>query len=213
MKPLIKIKLNVEHADQVQVSNSNDFAVSQTYSVVQGMNEIASWTLSDPTTDGEKSVYVKFINTETEQESIVYYENIILYRTRPYYDLQPGELPFEAPSAVSQTTFTIVIQRPLGLERDIWIKLAFSSSGLSTAEWQLFGDGVFTLTVPVSINNYFNVYFKFKDLAGNESDIYNTESLNGGKGIGYGDLTPPSDVTGVTGTVTGNTIYITWVPL
>ena len=208
----LNVVATTQYADQMMISNVNDFTEggnnSGWISISDGVNTIA-WNLTSG--DGVKTVYVKFKNVTTSQESNVKYSNITLNTIVPHYaDVQSH---IHVPSSTSTPNISIEIDAPTVITMT-GLKIKLSSSNAFTGSvWQDYGTGIYSWTIAVPINSYTNIFYKFLDISGNESVIYSTESLNGGKGIAYGNLTPPAQVTGLTGTVDLNTITLNWLPL
>lgn len=209
----LNIICNVEYANKAMISNVNDFTPGGNNSglidVNIGINTIA-WELISG--DGEKTVYMKFFNTETSQESNTKYGTITLHTVAPYY-ADPTQEHIHTPFVTDVPTIHVEIDVPIVVTTEE-LKIKMSNNNTFTgADWVDYGTGQFTWVITSALNSYTNIYFKFKDIAGNESSYFSTEAYNSGKGIAYGNLAPPAQVTGLTGVVTNNNIYLSWLPL
>ena len=241
----VNLHISSVYATSLKVSNYPPDELGNLISYVEISLDYAQliypWTLTPG--DGQKTIYMKFKNDQTDQESDpAIFARIYLETTPPEVIIDPitGNYPVSAPKVVTSTNFSVTITATDTHSDKLYYKMSNNSlfednrpdgnplkitepTGSTLDDWtELPANGVITaevlsvITSTWQLNSYNNIYFKVRNVAGVSTQVISTEHLNsdvGKSGIAYGDQSAPPTVTGVQWTVTGNSVHLTWLPL
>jgi len=201
----VVIRLLSVNAQQIILSRVSDFSDGlPPYSVTDSEMYVAFELMPG---DGEKTVYAKFVNTGTGQH-IEKFKSVQLDTVAPVptEDESRGIYPIEGPVSTLSPNIQLRLRATDPYSNIIYVMISNRSDFSGGTEiWQVLDvDAYYNWTLEGSANQYKQVYAKFMDLAGNVSSYVSTI-------VAWGDMIPPSKVTGSVGEVVGNIINLSWL--
>ncbi|MEN7549165.1 hypothetical protein AAG747_14675 [Rapidithrix thailandica] len=161
----VDLSIHCDHAYQMLISNQQDFSGAKW---VAYQKKILNWALD--AVDGDRAVYIKF-RDENYQESKVVSDNILLDLTPPQNPLVSIEVPGKATNDPSH-----VVDVSLQATDAKYFMISNQNTFIGK-KWRLYQEAIQGWQLEKGNDGYHGVYVKFRDVAGNETDVISDQIL------------------------------------